>query len=58
MPPSGGFPQPIPYKRHLPSRGPPGWLWLTAFATCIGSGFYFHSRGLRIRKYFLPIIAV
>jgi len=51
MPPSGGFSGEVPYKRHLPARGPPGWVWLSGFAATIISGFYLHSRGLRIRKY-------
>lgn len=49
VPPREGFGAPLIYKRHIPSRGPPGWVWLGGCAVLILSSFYLHSRGLRIR---------
>lgn len=49
LPPKGGF-GPIAYKRHLPKRGPPGWLLITGgFATVI-TGLLLHAKGTRILK--------
>ena len=39
------------YKRHLPARGPPGWAWLGGITGIILTGFYLHSRGIRIQTY-------
>lgn len=39
------------YKRHLPARGPPGWAWLGGITGVILTGFYLHSRGIRIQTY-------
>ncbi len=52
MPPEGGFgSRSVPYRRHLPSRGPPGWVWLSGVSALILTGFYLHSRSIRIRTY-------
>eukprot|EP01108_Squamamoeba_japonica_P000662 TRINITY_DN1226_c0_g1_i3.p1 TRINITY_DN1226_c0_g1~~TRINITY_DN1226_c0_g1_i3.p1 ORF type:complete len:142 (-),score=39.66 TRINITY_DN1226_c0_g1_i3:19-402(-) len=49
MPPKGGFPK-ITYARAIPTRGPPGWVWLTAgvLATVLGTGALL--RGRRVEK--------
>lgn len=50
LPPSEGF-TPITFKRHLPKRGPPGWLLLSgALGLTIGS-MYIYMQGQEIYRY-------
>lgn len=49
LPPPGGF-GPITYRRHLPKRGPPGWLLLTGGFGVIIGGLLLHAKGVRISK--------
>lgn len=51
MPPAGGF-GPISYRRHLPKRGPPGWVLLAGAMGMIISGFLLHAKGTRISRYY------
>jgi len=39
LPPAGGY-EPIRYKRHLPARGPPGYVFFLAGAAAIIYGLY------------------
>jgi NADH dehydrogenase (ubiquinone) 1 alpha subcomplex subunit 13 len=50
MPPTGGF-GPILYRRHLPKRGPPGWVLLTGAFGVIFTGLYLRSQGVHINRY-------
>lgn len=50
LPPAGGF-GPIIYQRHLPKRGPPGWLLLAGGFAIILGGLALSAHGFRIRQY-------
>lgn len=49
LPPPGGFAN-VPYKRHLPRRGPPGWLLLGGGFAVIFGGMFLHAKGNRLYK--------
>lgn len=53
LPPSGGF-GPIRYRRHLPKRGPPGWVLLVGAMGVITGGLMLHARGRQINMYAWP----
>lgn len=50
LPPAGGF-GPIVYERHLPKRGPPGWVLLSGGFAIILGGLLLNAHGFRIRRY-------
>lgn len=49
LPPRQGF-RPIDYRRHLPQRGPPGWVWFLGVMTVVGTGFTLSAKGRRINQ--------
>lgn len=50
VPPANGFPE-IPYQRHLPKRGPPGWALFGGMLGIMAVGWYMHQINIRIHQY-------
>ena len=50
MPPPDGFPK-IQFQRHLPKRGPAGWMLFSGLALITAYGFYTAKKGIDIRWY-------
>ncbi len=49
LPPKEGFSS-VLYKRHLPKRGPPGWVLLAGVAFVMAVGTELRARGIRLRR--------
>lgn len=50
LPPKGGF-EALPYRRHLPARGPSGAVLLTAVASVVLTGLCLSRRSTAIIQY-------
>lgn len=55
VPPPGGFDK-ILYKRHLPKRGPPGWVLFGGLFGVMSVGWYLHQINVRIHQYHMCIL--
>ncbi|KAJ3187040.1 hypothetical protein HDU85_007078 [Gaertneriomyces sp. JEL0708] len=50
LPPAGGFPETIQYKRYLPRRGPSGLVIFTAAFAVMGYGWYWVAKANAERR--------